>query len=70
MKGSHDLASRTILNIDFKFSRNWLTVIKYTNKGDIRHKFSDKLVQTLDSPSVKDLFGSHIGDYILILVTN
>ena len=64
MQGSYDLATHTILDNDFKISRNCLTFIKHTNNGDIRYKFYNKFVQSLESPSVKDLVGSHIGDYI------
>ena len=61
---SYDLATHTILDNDFKISRNCLNFIKHTNNGDIRYKFYNKFVQNLESPSVKDLVGSHIGDYI------
>ena len=64
MQGSYDLATHTILDNDYKISRNCLTFIKHTNNGDIRYKFYNKFVQSLESPSVKDLVGSHIGDYI------
>ena len=64
MEGSYDLATHTILDNDFKISKNCLTFIKHTNNGDIRYKFYNKFVQSLESPSVKDLVGSHIGDYI------
>ena len=64
MQHSYDLATHTILDNDFKISRNCLTFIKHTNNGDIRYKFYNKFVQSLESPSVKDLVGSHIGDYI------
>ena len=64
MQESYDLATHTILDNDFKISRNCLTFIKHSNNGDIRYKFYNKFVQSLESPSVKDLVGSHIGDYI------
>ena len=64
MQQSYDLATNTILDNDFKISRNRLTFIKHTNNGDIRYKFSNKFDQSLESPSVKDSVGSHIGDYI------
>ena len=64
MQHSYDLATHTILDNDFKISRNCLTFIKHSNNGDIRYKFYNKFVQSLESPSVKDLVGSHIGDYI------
>ena len=64
MQESFDLATHTILDNDFKISKNCLTFIKHTNNGDIRYKFYNKFVQSLESPSVKDLVGSHIGDYI------
>ena len=64
MQQSYDLATHTILDNDFKNSRNCLIFIKHTNNGDIRYKFYNKFVQSLESPSVKDLVGSHIGDYI------
>ena len=64
MQVSHDLATHTILDNDFKISRNCLTFIKHTNIGDIRYKFCNKFVQSLESPSVRDLVGSHLGDYI------
>ena len=64
MEGSYNLATHTILDNDFKISKNCLTFIKHTNNGDIRYKFYNKFVQSLESPSVKDLVGSHIGDYI------
>ena len=41
-----------------------IAFIKHTNNGDIRYKFYNKFVQSLESPSVKDSVGSHIGDYI------
>ena len=63
MQGSYDLATHTILDNDYKISKNCLTFIKHTNNGDVRYKFY-KFVQSLESPSVKDLVGSHIGDYI------
>ena len=64
MQGSYDLTTHTILDNDYKISRNCLTFIKHTNNGDIRYKFYNKFVQSLESHSVKDLVGSHIGDYI------
>ena len=64
MQGSYDLATHTILDNDYKVSKNCLTFIKNTNNGDVRYKFYNKFVQSLESPSVKDLVGSHIGDYI------
>ena len=64
MQNSYDLATHTILDNDFKISRNCLTFIKHTNNGDIRYKFHDKVVQSLESISVRDLVGSHLGDYI------
>ena len=64
MQHSYDLATHTILDNDFKISRNCLTFIKHTNNGDIRYKFYNKFVQSLESPSVRDLVGSHLGDYI------
>ena len=63
MQQSYDLATHTILDIDFKISRNCLTFIKHNN-GDIRYKFYKKFFQSLENPSVKDLVGCHIGDYI------
>ena len=64
MQGSYNLGTHTILDNDYKISRNCLTFIKHTNNGDVRYKFYNKFVQSLESPSVKDLVGSHIGDYI------
>ena len=64
MQGSNEIAKHTILDYDFKISRNCLTFIKHTNNGDIRYKFYNKFVQSLESPSVRDLVGSHLGDYI------
>ena len=64
MQQSYDLATHTILDNDFKISRNCLTFIKHTNNGDIRYKFYNKFVQSLESPSVRDLVGSHLGHYI------
>ena len=64
IQGSYDLATHTVLDNDFKISRNCLIFIKHTNNGDIRYKFYNKFVQSLESPSVRDLIGSHIGDYI------
>ena len=64
MQHSYDLATHTILDNDFKISRNCLTFIKHTNNGDIRYKFYNKFVQSLESLSVRDLVGSHLGDYI------
>ena len=64
MQHSYDLATHTILDNDFKISKNCLTFIKHTNNGDIRYKFYNKFVQNLESPSVRDLVGSHLGHYI------
>ena len=64
MQHSYDLATHTILDNDFKISKNCLTFIKHTNNGDIRCKFYNKFVQSLESPSVRDLVGSHLGHYI------
>ena len=64
MQQSYDLATHTILDNDFKISKNCLTFIKHTNNGDIRYKFYIKFVQCLESPSVRDLVGSHLGHYI------
>ena len=64
MQESYDLATHTKLDIDFKVSENCLTFIKHTNIEDIRYKFNEKFVQVLESPSVKDLVGFHISDYI------
>ena len=64
MQHSYDLATHTILDNDFKISRNCLSFIKHTNNGDIRYKFYNKFVQSLESASVRDLVGSHLGHYI------
>ena len=64
MQQTYDLATHTISDNDFKNSRNCLTFIKHTNNGGIRYEFYNKFAQNLESPSVKDLVGSHIGDYI------
>ena len=64
MQESYDLATHTILDNDFKISRNCLIFFKHTNNGDIRYKFYNKFVQILESPSVRDLVGNHLGDYI------
>ena len=64
LQGSNNLATHTIMDNDFKISRNCSTFIKHTNNGDFRYKFYNKFVQSLESPSVRDLIGSHIGDYI------
>ena len=64
MQHSYDLATHTILDNDFKISKNCLTFMKHTNNGDIRYKFYNKFVQSLESPSVRDLVGSHLGHYI------
>ena len=64
MQQSYDLATHTILDNDFKISRNCLTFVKHTNNGNIRYIFYNKFVENMESPSVKDLVGSHIGDYI------
>ena len=64
MRGSYVLAPHTILDNDFKISRNCSTLLKHTNNGDIRYLFYNKFVQSLESPSVKDLVGSHKDDYI------
>ena len=64
MQQSYDLATHTILDNDFKISRNCLTFIKHTINVDIRYKFYNKFVQSLESPSVRDLVGSHLGQYV------
>ena len=64
MQQSFDLATHTILDNDFKISRNCIIFIKHTNNSDIRYRFYNNIVQSLESPSVKDLVGSHVGDYI------
>ena len=40
---SYDLATHTILDNDFKISRNCLTFIKQTKNGDIRYKVFKKI---------------------------
>ena len=64
MQGSYDLASHTMLNIDYKKSRNCLAVMKHTDYGDIRYKFYNNFITSLESASVRDLVGSHFGDFI------
>ena len=64
MQHSYDLATHTILDNDFKISKNCLTFIKHTNDDDNRYIFYNKFVQSLESPSVRDLVGSHLGHYI------
>ena len=64
MHESYDLATHTILAYGFKFSRNFFCFIRYTYNGDIRYKFYNKLVQSLESPYVKDLIGSHMGEFV------
>ena len=64
MQGSDDSATHTVLDNDYKISRNCLTFKNHTNNGDIRFKFYNKFIQSLESPSVRDLVGRHIGDYI------
>ena len=65
IQNSYDRAAHAILDIDFKISRNCLTFKKHTNNGDIRSKFYNKCVQSLESPAVRDLVGGHNGDHIL-----
>ena len=48
MQQSYDLATHAILDNDFKICRNCLTFIKHTNNGDIRYKFYNKFVQSLE----------------------
>ena len=38
--------------------------MKHSNNGDMRFKFYNNFVQSLESPFVRDLVGNHIGDYI------
>ena len=64
MQESYDLATHTILDNHSRISRICSTFIKHTDNGDIGFKFYIKFVQILESPSVNDLVGSHIGDYI------
>ena len=63
MQESYDLATHTISDNDFKISRNCLTFIEHTKNGDIRYKFYNKIVQSLESPSVRGLKGSRLSDY-------
>ena len=64
LQGTSEIAEHTILDNDFKISKNCLTFIKHTHNGDVRFKFYNKFVQSLESPSVRELVGSHLGDYI------
>ena len=64
LQGSSESAEHTILDNDFKISKNCLTFIKHTNNGDVRFKFYNKFIQSLESPSVRGQVGSHLGDYI------
>ena len=64
LQESYELATHTILDNDFKISRNCLTFIIHTFNGDVRYKFYNIFVESLERPSVKDQVGSHIGDYI------
>ena len=64
MQGCYDLAKHTILDNVFKISRNCSTFIEHTNNGDIRYNFYNKFVQSSESPSIRDLVGSHIDDFI------
>ena len=41
-----------------------LTFVKHSNNGDFRFKIHKNFVRSLESPSVKRLVDSHIGDYI------
>ena len=43
--------------------------MKHTNNGDIRFTIFDTFIQSLESPSVRDLFGSHIGENISIPIS-
>ena len=63
-QGTYELAKHTILDIAFESLKNCLTFMKNTANGHNRFKFYNKFVQCLESPSVKDLVGSHIGDYV------
>ena len=47
----------------FKISRNCSFFIKHTNNGDITYKLYNKIVQSLERPSVKKLVDSDISDY-------
>ena len=64
MQGSYHLATLPILDNFFKNSRDCLTFIKHIDNGDISYIFNKKFIQSLESPSVRELVGSHIGDYI------
>ena len=45
MQGFYDIATHTILDNDYKKSRNCLTFMKRTNNGDIRFKFYNKFIE-------------------------
>ena len=38
--------------------------MKHTINGEIGFKFYNKFVQSVETPCVRELFGSHIGDYL------
>ena len=62
---SFDLATRTILDKDYKIPRNCLTFMKHSGNGDIRFKIYKKFVQSLErKPFCQKSCGSHISDYI------
>ena len=44
MQGSYDLATHTILENDYKKSKNCRTFMKHSNDGDIRFKFYKRVV--------------------------
>ena len=48
MQMSFDLATRTILDKEFKIPRNCLTFMKHSGNGDIRLKIYKKIVQSVE----------------------
>ena len=61
MQGLYDLATHTIFEKDYKLSKKCLIFMKHGYNVDIRFEFYNRLSQILESTSVRNLVGSHIG---------
>ena len=62
MQGTYEVAKHTIADNAFKTLKNCQTFMKNTANGHNRFKFYNNFVQSLESPSVRDLVGSLTGD--------
>ena len=64
LQGDQSIADHKILDNSDKVGLNCLTFLTNDEMATVRYKFYSKFVQSLESPSIRGVVGSHIADWI------